>query len=124
MQKRNLSLGLVGSVLALALGTPASASSDKDIDTIGSAIMARQYGDAASQIEALSRKGGADAALLINLGNAYAGMGKYDNARAAYKAAMIASPDMELEMADGSVRIVRDIAADGIRRLNTTYASR
>ena len=124
MQKRNLSLGLVGSALALALGTPAYASQDTESDTLGSAIMARQYGNAASQIEALSRKGGADAALLINLGNAYAGMGKYDNARAAYRAAMIASPDMELEMADGSVRIVRDIATDGIRRLNTAYASR
>src|SRR3546814_14508827 len=56
-----------------------------------------------------------DPARLINLGNAYAGLGRMNDAREAYKSARYA-PEGMLVLADGSEASSRDIARKAMRR--------
>jgi Flp pilus assembly protein TadD len=88
------------------------------------AIMKGDYQTAVRQLNAMDGVTQADPARLINLGNAYAGMGRYADARAAYAAAYRASPADDIMLADGSVRSSRAIAREALRRLPAGYASR
>jgi len=121
-----LALILSSAAFSLAMiATPAGAvSPDENLQKIAQAIEAGNYVSAEQQIARLSERGDVDAAVLINLGNAYAGMGRRADAELAYKAAMRADPTMELEMADGSVRSVREVASDGLRLMGVSYAQR
>ncbi|APL93605.1 hypothetical protein Sj15T_16370 [Sphingobium sp. TA15] len=87
------------------------------------ALVAGDYGRAARRLEAVRPDAANDPARLINLGNAYAGMGRIDAAHAAYKAARFA-PDTPLVTADGNEASSRDIARRALGRLNAQYAMR
>lgn len=90
------------------------------------AAMALAQGDfraAAKRLKAKSPDGINDPARLINLGNAYAGMGRYAKAREIYTSARYA-PDTMLVLANGSEASSRDIADRALGRMGVTFASR
>ncbi|WP_336963561.1 tetratricopeptide repeat protein [Sphingobium aquiterrae] len=88
-----------------------------------SAIVSGDYATAVHQLNAPGGAGAHDPARLINLGNAYAGMGRYGDAHAAYSAAY-AAPAIDLTLADGSVKSSRMIAREAMRRLPASHAAR
>lgn len=118
--------------LALAATMPGVAhAAPDDVVVVGvpdgglaaNALSARNYQKAATQLQAAWPDGANDPARLINLGNAYAGLGRMTDARAAYRSARFA-PDILLVMADGSEGSSRDVARRAISRLNPSYAMR
>ncbi|MCB4862146.1 tetratricopeptide repeat protein [Sphingobium sp. PNB] len=117
--------------LALAAMAPAVASAADNTIIVGvsdkglasKALAAGDYQVAARRLEALRSDFPDDPARLINLGNAYAGMGKAKAARNAYQAARFA-PDAVLVTADGQEGSSREIARKAIGRLQTSYAMR
>lgn len=124
MSKMAWMLSSVGVSLAI-IATPAlAANGDEDLQTVAASLSAGEFVTAEAQIAKLNRTYGADGAMLINLGNAYAGMGRRGDAQIAYQAAIDADPNMELDLADGSVRTVREVATDGLRYLGVSYAER
>nr|WP_145200671.1 tetratricopeptide repeat protein [Sphingobium sp. B2] len=86
-------------------------------------LTAGDYAKAAKRLKAVWPDSANDPARLINLGNAYAGMGRMVDARSAYKSARF-SPEMTLVMADGSEQSSRDVARRAMNRLTPVYASR
>lgn len=64
-----------------------------------------------------------DPARLINLGNAYAGMGRTADARLIYNRALYA-PDAMLVLANGTEESSRSIARRALNRLSPSYAMR
>lgn len=124
MLKSAIALAFAGASLAV-MTAPASASSgDKELRHVAHAIMTGEYVSAEQEIADIGRDRGTDAAMLINLGHAYAGMGRRVDAELAYKAALRADPRMELDMADGSVRSVYEVATESLQLLGTSYAGR
>lgn len=117
-------LSLAGLSLAIMVTPVQAASGDPELQNVANAIAVGNYVGAEAMIARLSREDRMDGALLINLGNAYAGMGRRADAEIAYQAAINADPDMELDLADGSVRSVREVANDGLRFLGVSYAGR
>ena len=117
--------------LALAMLAPVIAHAADETIVVGvsdrglaaAALTAGDYATAAHRLEGLRSDFADDPARLINLGNAYAGMGKLKAARHAYKAAGFA-PDTVLVTADGRQSSSRDLARVAMGRLNTTYAMR
>ena len=87
------------------------------------AMAARDFEAAVKQLRDKSPDGLTDAARLINLGNAYAGLRRYDAARKAYMKAQ-RSPEQILLLANGSEASSRAIAERALSRLGTVYASR
>lgn len=88
------------------------------------ALMDGQYDRAAARLNSLDGTTAGDPARLINLGHAYAGMGRIKDADAAYRAAIKAMP-VDLQMADGSIASSRTVARMALKRLpRTTYAAR
>jgi hypothetical protein len=127
MKKVALMLGL-----ALAAMTPGIAqAAAEDVVVLGvpdgnlaaKALVARDYDAAARKLQAMWPDGANDAARLINLGNAYAGMGRMTAAREAYRSARFA-PETTLALADGSEESSRAIAQRALNRLNPSYAMR
>lgn len=88
-----------------------------------SAIVAGDYDAALTQLSAQDGVTKNDPARLINIGNAYAGLGRYREAARAYSKA-IKSADVELVVADGSVASSRSIAKQALRRLPANIALR
>lgn len=87
------------------------------------ALMQGEFRAAATRLKAKSPDAINDPARLINLGNAYAGMGRYAKAREIYNSARYA-PDTMLVLADGSEAFSRDIANKALGRLGTNFAAR
>ncbi|SCW68685.1 hypothetical protein SAMN02927924_02135 [Sphingobium faniae] len=87
------------------------------------ALMAGDFQKAANKLKAPVPDGANDPARLINLGNAYAGMGRMADARHAYKAARFA-PETLLILANGNEESSRDIARRAMGRLEMNYAMR
>ncbi|AJR24877.1 MULTISPECIES: hypothetical protein [Sphingobium] len=87
------------------------------------ALVAGDYGRAARRLNVVRPDAANDPARLINLGNAYAGMGRMEAAHEAYKAARFA-PDTPLVTADGNEASSREIARRALGRLNAQYAMR
>lgn len=126
---------LTGSLFAMAaLSAPAfataqTASTPTEIGygsgSLGvAALVNGQYDMAAARLNSLEGTTAGDPARLINLGNAYAGMGRLKDADTAYRAAIKAMP-VDLQMADGSISSSRTVAKMALKRLSrTTYASR
>jgi len=124
MLKSAVGFAFVSASLA-SLAVPAAASGgDKELRQVGHAIMSGEYVSAEQAIAKMNRRGGTDAAMLINLGHAYAGMGRRADAELTYRAALRADPRMQLDMVDGSVRTVREVAVQSLERLGTSYAGR
>ncbi|WP_176590474.1 tetratricopeptide repeat protein [Sphingobium sp. EM0848] len=119
-----------GLVLAALAPTVAFAAPDEmvvvgvpDGRLAAGALVSGDYAHAARRLEEVRPDAANDPARLINLGNAYAGMGKVKAAHAAYKAARFA-PDSLLVTADGKESFSRDIARRAMGRLETQYAMR
>ncbi|WP_336970859.1 tetratricopeptide repeat protein [Sphingobium aromaticiconvertens] len=87
------------------------------------ALMQGDFRGAATRLKAKSPDAINDPARLINLGNAYAGMGRYAKAHEIYTSARYA-PDTMLVLADGSEAFSRDIARRALGRLGTNFAAR
>jgi len=99
-----------------------AAGQDQDLKVVAAALMQHDYAGAEARISTFGLTGKEDPAMLINLGNAYAGMGRKADAQLAYKAALNSGMDMDLDMADGSVRSSRAVARDGLRQLGVDLA--
>ena len=119
-------LGFAAACLSMGiLAAPAWAASPADpTEEIAQALLEQDYVSAEQRIAALGPEASKDAVMLINLGNAYAGMGRRADAQLAYRAAIAAEPDVELDLADGSVGTVREVATVAIERLGVSYAGR
>jgi len=123
----------VAAILVLALAAQVSTTAFAADETIvvgvsdrglaSAALLSGDYRDAARRLESLRSDFADDPARLINLGNAYAGMGRLKSARNAYQAASFA-PDTVLITADGRQSYSREIARNAIRRLKTNFAMR
>jgi hypothetical protein len=122
---------LVGALATVAVAAPEQAGSGQSSQVVGvtdgglaaSSLTQGAYRVAATRLKAKSPDAINDPARLINLGNAYAGMGRYAKARDAYMSARYA-PDMMLVLADGSEASSRDIAGKALGRLGTSLAAR
>jgi cytochrome c-type biogenesis protein CcmH/NrfG len=87
------------------------------------ALMSGDFQRAANKLKTPLPDGANDPARLINLGNAYAGMGRMGDARDAYKAARFA-PESLLVLANGNEESSRDIARRALGKLQASYAMR
>ncbi len=118
--------------LALSAGLPnvAAAASDEvvvvgvpDGRLAAPALIAKDYEKALRRLAPMWPEGANDPARLINLGNAYAGLGKMKVAREAYRSARFA-PESTLVLANGEVASSRDVARRALGRLEASYAMR
>lgn len=118
--------------VALACGVPGAAlAQPEELVVVGvpdgglaaTPLMAHDYARAARRLAAPRPDAANDPARLINLGNAYAGMGRMADAREAYRSARFA-PDALLVLANGQQASSRDIARLALGRLETSYAMR
>ncbi|MDI1294349.1 MAG: tetratricopeptide repeat protein [bacterium] len=87
------------------------------------ALSSGQFARAATRLTVVRPDAANDPARLINLGNAYVGLGRIADARAAYMAARYA-PDAMLVLADGSEASSRDVARRAMGRIEASYAMR
>lgn len=124
MLKAALTFSVCGLSLVMAAGPAAAAKADDDLKPVAAALMDGDYTGAEARIAALGLTDRNDPAMLINLGNAYAGMGRRADAQLAYRAALDADAEMDLDMADGSVRSSREVARDALHQLGVDMAGR
>lgn len=118
--------------LALACGVPGVAFAAPDeVVVVGvpdgglaaTSLMAKDYDKAARRLAAPRPDAANDPARLINLGNAYAGLGRMADAREAYRSARFA-PETLLVLANGEEGSSRDVARRALGRLEASYAMR
>ena len=118
--------------VALACGVPGAAfAQSEELVVVGvtdgtlaaAPLMAHDYARAARRLAAARPDAANDPARLINLGNAYAGMGRMADAREAYRSARFA-PDSLLVLANGREASSRDVARLALSRLEKSYAMR
>ena len=122
---------MIGLMLAAAAPGIAMASDGQDLLVVfvpygrlaAKAITAGNFETARRKLEPMRVFGENDPARLINLGNAYAGLGRMAQAREAYRAARSA-PELTLVLADGTEESSRDVAKRALGRLNPAYAMR
>lgn len=125
MKKAAIMMGL-----ALAAMTPCMAqAAPEEMVVVGApdgtlaatALQAGRFVDAQRKLASMPVYGENDPARLINLGNAYAGLGKMAQAREAYRSARFA-PEVTLVLANGNEESSRDVAVRALSRLNPSYA--
>ncbi|BBC99940.1 MULTISPECIES: tetratricopeptide repeat protein [Sphingobium] len=125
MKKAAIMMGL-----ALAAMTPGMAqAAPEEMVVVGApdgtlaatALQAGRFVDAQRKLASMPVYGENDPARLINLGNAYAGLGKMAQAREAYRSARFA-PEVTLVLANGNEESSRDVAVRALSRLNPSYA--
>lgn len=118
--------------VVLACGVPGAALAEaQELVVVGvpdgrlaaAPLMARDYAKAAHRLAEARPDGANDPARLINLGNAYAGLGRLADAREAYRSARFA-PDSLLRLADGEETSSRGVARLALSRLEANYAMR
>jgi Flp pilus assembly protein TadD len=85
------------------------------------ALQSGRFVDAQRKLASMPVYGENDPARLINLGNAYAGLGKMAQAREAYRSARFA-PEVTLVLANGTEESSRTVAVRALGRLNPSYA--
>lgn len=121
----------MGLALAAIMPAMAIAADGQDLVVVGvpdgrlaaKAIGNGQFEAARRKLEPMRVYGENDPARLINLGNAYAGLGRMAQAREAYRAARSA-PELTLILADGTEGSSRAVAQKALTRLNPAYAMR
>lgn len=118
--------------VALACAMPATAfAAAEELVVVGvpdgglaaASLMSRDYAKAVRRLAPARPDGANDPARLINLGNAYAGLGRLKDAREAYRSARFA-PESTLLLANGEASPSRDVARLALRRLEANYAMR
>ncbi|MGE4324043.1 MAG: tetratricopeptide repeat protein [Sphingobium sp.] len=123
MKKHGMWAGAAAILLTMA-ATPALADDLAGEGLLAAgALMQGDYAQAMRQLRAVPPRAMEDSARLINLGNAYAGLGRVADARVAYHAAERA-PEMELALADGTEGSSREVARRALARLPQAYAMR
>lgn len=129
-----MKMAAISAVLAMAAivpGAAMAASDAQDLVVVGvpdgrlaaKAISGGNFEAARRKLEPMRVFGENDPARLINLGNAYAGLGRIDQAREAYRAARFA-PEQVLTLANGMEESSRAVAQRALGRLNPAYAMR
>lgn len=124
----------VAAILGLALASmvPGAAfAASEEVVVVGvpdgglaaASLMSHDYAKAARRLAAPRPDAANDPARLINLGNAYVGMGRMKDAREAYRSARFA-PESTLLLANGEESSSRDIALRALGRLEAGYAMR
>ncbi|HUD90901.1 tetratricopeptide repeat protein [Sphingobium sp.] len=123
-------VAILGLAMAVAVPMTAQAADDDmvvvalpDGSLAADALIKGQFRDAIGKLQLMRLNGENDPARLINLGNAYAGVGRMERARAAYRAASFA-PEETLLLANGEEESSRTIAQRALGRLNPQYAAR
>ncbi|BBF70120.1 MULTISPECIES: tetratricopeptide repeat protein [Sphingomonadaceae] len=120
--------------LALAAMTPnmaQAAAEGQDVVVVGGpegslaakALASGRFDAALRKLQPMQVYGENDPARLINLGNAYAGVGRMAQAREAYRSARFA-PETTLVLANGTEESSRSVALRALSRLNPSYAMR
>lgn len=124
MGKRFWMGGVAAALLTTMGATPALADDLAGEGLLAAgALMHGDYAQAMRQLRAVPPRAMEDSARLINLGNAYAGLGRIAEARVAYNAAERA-PEMQLALADGTEASSREVAHRALSRLPQAYAMR
>ena len=103
--------------LAAQLQPPSQAESGA-ADLAAQSLAAGHRDDALATLQRASAADPGDAALLINLGIAYAQQGEDAKARAAFEAALACDAVVELETADGSATDSRRLARKALKMLS------
>lgn len=116
-------ISLMGLSVGMITAPAVAARSDDSVRQVADALLAGDYVGAEARIAQLGMDK-SDPVMLINLGNAYAGMGRKADAQIAYNAALNSAEEIDLDMADGSVRSSREVAQVALDRLGTRYAGR
>lgn len=121
---------MAGAMIAMAVPGLAHAAPDSlqevglpDGRLAAAALEAGDFTKAQRRLIAVRPDAANDPARIINLGNAYAGLGRLADARAAYASALYA-PDAMLVLANGEEESSRSIARRAIRKLEADYAMR
>lgn len=123
-------LGLVG--VAMAFATPNCAwAGSGSLQEVGlpngrlaaQALRAGDFAKAQRRLTVVRPDAANDPARIINLGNAYAGMGRLADAQIAYTTALYA-PDAMLVLANGEEESSRSIARRALHKLEAAYAMR
>lgn len=119
MTKSALAIALTAaSSLAVIAATPASAQlATADSELAAGNIARGETTTAIASLEIQREATPDDPALLINLGIAYAHMGKEAKAREMFEAALTSDEQFELETADGNARDSRKLARKAIAML-------
>lgn len=120
----------LGFIFGIAASSAAIAASDEmvvvgvpDGRLAAGAIVSGDFQRALNRLEQARPDGANDPARLINLGNAYAGLGRMKDAHDAYRAARFA-PDSLLVLANGTEESSRSIAHRALGRIEASYAMR
>lgn len=126
MRKVVLAAILAGSAFSLpALAAPGdlteTGTTDKRLEA--SALTSGQYAKAVRRLSTARFGTASDPARLINLGNAYAGMGRKAEARTFYLSAL-RQPDSTVMLADGTDESSQVVARRALDRLQPGYAMR
>ncbi len=107
------------SAFSLAVETPAT---EKLPDVAYSELASGQADAALRKLEASQATHSDDPATLINLGAAYAAVGRTDRAIATYRAAIASGERYDLQLADGSWMDSRRAARLALRNVLSTHA--
>lgn len=119
----SISLLLASALLASPAMEVVASPPDVDrVEVAYDALRAGQNNAAIAQIEASGLAAKGDAAALINLGAAYARVGRRDEAMASFRAAIASADRYDLQLADGSWADSRDAARRAARALNANTA--
>lgn len=105
------------SSLAVIAASPAAAQAQPDAELSAGKIARGETTTAIASLEIERETSPNDPALLINLGIAYAHMGKEAKAREMFEAALKSDEQLELETADGNARDSRKLARKAIAML-------
>lgn len=121
---------LAAAVVLLGVSGAAFAASEElvvvgttDGGLAASSLLTKDYEAAARRLSTPRPDEANDPARLINLGNAYAGLGRAKDAREAYRSARFA-PEMTLVLANGEESSSRVVARRALGRVEASYAMR
>jgi Flp pilus assembly protein TadD len=131
MKKAAIMMGLMLAAMVPDMAQAAAQAGADEVVVVGvpdgklaaNALTSGRFAAAERKLAAMPVFGENDPARLINLGNAYAGLGKMAQAREAYRAARFA-PELTLVLANGDEESSRTVAARALGRLNPSYAMR
>ncbi|MEL6528479.1 MAG: hypothetical protein AAGK01_05640 [Pseudomonadota bacterium] len=120
MTKSALAIALAAaSSLAVIAGAPAAAQENVAETELAAGKLARgETTTAIASLEIQRATSPDDPALLINLGIAYAHIGKDEKAREMFEAALVSQQPHELETADGNATDSRKLARKAMGMLN------
>jgi len=118
-----VSLSLIVSILISVQSAPQAAEARDSADQSNAAYEELSTGQteaAIARLHAALRENPGDPALLINLGTAYSRLGRINEARDAFRAAIASEDRYQLQLADGTWEDSRKAARIALNTLNET----